>query len=242
MAADDRQSDRCILVEGTSLRPDDASRWSLPHTAVAYVVGFVASGIMASVAIASGASRDSAATLAAGSGGLWIGFIGGPILASRLRGTGRMVDEFGLRFRWIDVPVGLVSGVAFQFVVVPVVSWPLQRLLGGDVGESARDLLGEPGPGRWLIIAIVVLGAPVAEELFFRGLLLRSLARRFSDRVAVVVSAVLFAATHFKVLPFPGLLVVGLLFAYLTKRSGRLGPAIVAHAAFNASTVVALSV
>lgn len=228
------------LGDRVTLRPSDASRWGLGDAALAYMVGILASTVAVSVVIALGAETGTAVTLAAGVAGLWVGFIGGPLVASRTRGDGRPVDEFGLRVRWADVPPGVVCGMAAQLVVVPVVSWPLQRLLGGDVSESARDLLGPGGAGRWLIIAIVIVGAPVAEELFFRGLLLRGFARHLSDPVAVIASSAVFGATHFQLLQFPGLFTAGLLFATLTWRSGRLGPAIIAHVAFNATTVVVL--
>ena len=69
------------------------------------------------------------------------------------------------------------------------------------------------------------------------ALVLRSFARHLSDGGAVVASSAVFAGTHFQLLPFPGLLAAGLVFAVLTWRTGRLGSAVIAHAAFNATTV-----
>lgn len=200
----------------------------------------VSSTLVIAVLVAAGYPVDSPAAIAGGSLGLWVGFLGGPLVASAVLGEGRPVQEFGLHLTWRDVPLGLVGGVLAQLVAVPAVTWPFQQLLGGDVSQSARELLA-PGPGRWVVIAVVVIGAPVAEELFFRGLLLRSLARHLSTGWAVTTSAALFGATHFQVLAFPGLFTAGLVFALLTGTTGRLGPAIVAHAAFNATTVVLLT-
>ena len=88
---------------------------------------------------------------------------------------------------------------------------------------------------------MVVFVAPVVEELFYRGLVLRSLEKRRWPRWAVVVgSAALFAAMHFQVLQFPGLFVFGVVLALMTLITGRLGPAIWAHAGFNGATVVLL--
>ena len=50
----------------------------------------------------------------------------------------------------------------------------------------------------------------------------------------------MFGATHFQLLQLPGLVLAGALFGVLAYRSGRLGPAIVAHVAFNMVTVVSL--
>ncbi len=79
-----------------------------------------------------------------------------------------------------------------------------------------------------------------AEELFFRGLLMGAIAKRWTMTAAVIGSAAIFGASHFQPLLFPGLATAGLVFAGCVAKTGRLGPAIVAHMAFNATTVIAL--
>ena len=104
-----------------------------------------------------------------------------------------------------------------------------------------------PGPskavgagGVLLFILIVGVGAPIAEELFFRGLVLRSLEKRFGLTWAVVGSSVAFGATHFQFLQFPALTAAGLVFAWLVVRFDNLWAAVVGHMAFNLVTVVSL--
>ncbi|MDQ4070068.1 MAG: CPBP family intramembrane metalloprotease, partial [Actinomycetota bacterium] len=98
-----------------------------------------------------------------------------------------------------------------------------------------------------LLVAVVV-GAPIVEELFFRGLLLRSLQRRFSPGLAVAISSVVFGLAHFSPLPFRAVILVmvslsvfGAVLAILAVRTGRLGPSIVAHATFNLFTILYLT-
>src|SRR6185503_4702101 len=122
---------------------------------------------------------------------LWLGLLGAPVLAARTKGNG-VVEDFGLRFRLIDVPVGLVIGVVSQLVLVPIVSLPWIALLGkdlDDLDDSARALADKATDplGVALLFVIVVLGAPVVEELFFRGLLQRSLLRRVAPVLAVAI-------------------------------------------------------
>ena len=45
----------------------------------------------------------------------------------------------------------------------------------------------------------------------------------------------MFAAVHLQLLQFPALVLIGLVLGWLTLRTGRLGPAIWAHVAFNAT-------
>ena len=58
--------------------------------------------------------------------------------------------------------------------------------------------------------------------------------------VAAVVSSVIFAASHFQLIQFPGLLVFGLVAVAAFHRTGRLATAIWAHVGFNLTTVVLL--
>lgn len=175
---------------------------------------------------------------------LWLGFVGVPIWAAATKGAGWVAD-FAVRLRAIDVPVGVAAGLLAQFVVVPLVSLPLIWLTNTDLdklGEPARDLGAKANsPGLVVLLFLMVaVGAPIAEEIFFRGLLLRALEKRFGTVVAVVGSSVVFGATHFQALQLPALAAAGVVFALLTVRTERLGPAIVAHMAFNAATVASI--
>jgi uncharacterized protein len=173
---------------------------------------------------------------------LWLGLIGAPVYAARRKGTSLRVD-FGLWFERRDIPVGLAIGVAAQFVLVPLVYLPFRLAQGdvADVSEPARVLVDRAvGPlGVVLLLLVVGLGAPFAEELFYRGLVMRSLLRRFGRPVwAILLSAVFFALAHLQSLQFPGLVAVGVVFGVLAWRSGRLGPALFAHIGFNLTTAV----
>ena len=173
---------------------------------------------------------------------LWAGYLTMPLVAARRKGNG-VVADFGLRVRAWDVPVGLVIGVLTQVVLVPLVYLPIFQIIGErDVSADARALTdrAEDPFGVVLLVLIVVIGAPIVEELFFRGLLLRSAERKWGKVWAVIVSSLVFGAVHLQPLQFPALVAVGAVFALLTLRTGRLGPAIFAHVAFNAVAVGSL--
>lgn len=210
--------------------------------------GYVVANVSAAVAVGVwvGAFGDSGiAAVLFGSIGLWVGFVGAPWCASRVQGTGEVRSDFALEIRWWDVPVGLATGVGLQLVALPAVYWLVQLFTGPlDVDGPASKLAERAGgPAGCLLFALVVgVGAPFAEELFFRGLLRDTLCSRWGASVGVVVSSAFFAATHFQVVQFAGLFVAGLVWAVLAQRSGRLGPSVVSHMAFNLSTVVLLYV
>jgi membrane protease YdiL (CAAX protease family) len=134
--------------------------------------------------------------------------------------------------------------------VLPGIAYLMRPLLGEpEVSGPVQDLLDKSqGLAFAGLILSVAVGAPLVEELFFRGLLLRSLQRRVPDWAAVVVSAVAFGIAHGSALPVDAVLLVmisltvfGAILAILAIRTGRLGPSIVTHAVFNLFTLLYLT-
>lgn len=223
-------------------------RWGLGDALAGWVCAYVAAGVMGALILAAFGYGDATveelplSMIALQYPPLWLGFVGVPVWAAATKGRG-WIEDFRVRLRPLDVPLGLVVGVVAQLVVVPLVSWPILKATGTDaedLGKLARELgdKADSSMGVVLLFVIVAVGAPIAEELFFRGLVLRSFENRFGTAWAVVGSSVFFGATHFQPLQFAALTAAGAIFALLTVRTGRLGPAIVAHMAFNAVTVV----
>ena len=178
--------------------------------------------------------------------GLWGGLAGACWLASRRLGKRGFLDDLGIRFRATDVWRGL--GAAFvarvAVVVVTTVLFLADRKLVGHNLITPR-LADRGALITYAVIAAV--GAPLVEETFFRGLLLRSLRGRFGPGVAIPVQAVIFGLCHMN--PIYGLANVtvvmaitsfGIIAGYLAEHYRRLGPGMCAHAWFNLVTVLAL--
>lgn len=186
------------------------------------------------------------AVIAADVSGLWLGLIGAVIYASRAHGSGSVVRDFGFKLgSWWDLPVGAAVGLACQFGVIPLIYLPFRhvdRSLTQQLGQPAQRVTGAAHSSGTVVITFLFLavGSPLVEELFFRGLLLRSLLGRTRALIAVPVSAILFGLAHFEPLQFAGLTVFGLALGILAWRTGRLGPSIGAHMAFNAAAVATL--
>lgn len=173
---------------------------------------------------------------------LWLGLLAAVVLVSRRLGTGDLRRDFGLVVEPIDVVVGVPIGVVAQLVFVPVLYTPLYWIFGRfDVSADANELVGKAsGWSILLLVVLVCVCAPVVEELFFRGLVMRSFQRRVSDGLALVASAVLFGLAHQQIPQLPALVLFGLIAGALAQRARRLGPAIFAHAGFNLATVAVL--
>ena len=173
---------------------------------------------------------------------LWAALIAGPLWFAAKKGRG-IVADLGLRMKATDVPLGLAIGVASQLLMVPALYWVVFRIIGvQDVSAEARALTDRAtDPLSILLVFVIVgIGAPVAEEIYFRGMALPIFRRRVRARWAILASAAFFAATHLQPLQFPALLVFGIILGVLTVRSGRLGPALWAHVGGNVVAAGAL--
>lgn len=218
--------------------------WGLGDVGLGLVAGLVLSTLFGGLWLGlSGSDELSLAGRAFGQVGLWVGLVGCVVLASRRKGTGSLAADFGFSISRQDVLVGVIAALVAQFVVVPLVTIALYPLLGDpDVGAPVRDLVDSAGGVKAVgLVLMAAVGAPLVEELFFRGLVLRSLARRVGQVLAVVGSSVIFGVSHLNDLPLDATIVVmaglsalGVVLAVLAVRTGRLGSAIVAHATFNA--------
>jgi hypothetical protein len=227
-------------------RPALPRRWGLGDAAAGYLVAFVASGVFAAGwTLVSGDRRDTLGLAVAGLAGLWLGMGGAVWIASRRKGSGDLGRDMGFALLPSDVPLGIVAGLASQFVLVPLLYLPFRLRdpsLDRRLEEPARDLSNlAHGPAFVVLTVLIVVGAPLVEELFFRGLLLRSLAARVGPAAAIPVSALAFGLAHYQPLQFLGLAAFGVVLAVMAWRTGRLGPGLVTHAVFNLATMVALS-
>ena len=212
---------------------------------VAQIGGLIASSLVLAV---NGLEADefdklSLGWIAVAQLGLWFGLLGAPWLATRLKGNG-LVEDLRLSVVRSDTWVGALWGFVTQYGVFALylpVFW-LTDIDTEQFNEPARELSDRAtdAVGITLLVLIVGIGAPIVEEIFYRGLMQRSLIRRFGTRWGIGLTAVIFAGSHFELLQFPALVVFGVVVGILAERYERLGPAIFAHMAFNVVAVISL--
>ena len=173
---------------------------------------------------------------------LWVGFVGAVVVASRMNGTGSMAADFGLTWPRIkDLWLGLVGAVVGRILpLLVLISIVLAGSGFGAPNAAAPHVVGvtPSGTACWVVVALLtVVGAPIVEELFFRGLLQGAFTRRIGAVPALFVTAIIFSFAHVlnegplaPLVLFPMALVLG----YLRHRTGELAAGMVAHAFFNA--------
>ncbi|MFC5929186.1 CPBP family intramembrane metalloprotease [Cryobacterium melibiosiphilum] len=183
---------------------------------------------------------------------VWVPLLAAVAAACYLHGTRSLRRDLGLWFHPLDLLWGLAVGLLARVVasLIEIAGYGQMGSAGATFGETVYDLW-------WLFGALLapVLLAPLVEELFFRGVVLRAVtgvtreggaSRTVAVSLAIVVSALVFALVHIVTIErADAALVVGLstfVFgvgaAVIAATTGRLGGAIIAHITFNGLVVV----
>jgi uncharacterized protein len=124
------------------------------------------------------------------------------------------------------IGAGLVgSAIVYLLQLVGIEAEP-------QAAEQALALI-EP----WLAVLAIVVLAPIAEEVFFRGVVFNALLREGGRRWAYIGSSALFAVIHLDPVAMLPLFLLGLALSWVYQRSGNLLAPIVMHATVNGIAV-----
>lgn len=107
------------------------------------------------------------------------------------------------------------------------------------LSSDLSAVFGRGGVGLVLSGLLVVLVAPLAEELAFRGVLASALRDRWGMWPAIVVSSAVFAGYHLSAWFFFPTFVLGMALGWLAFSRRSLVPAIALHVVYNAAAVAA---
>ena len=143
-------------------------------------------------------------------------------------------SEIGLRRpKVMDVVLGAGAGVV-SVLIVSCIGLGIKTMTGMKVEDGSKLLGHHPGGPQFLMLAVLaVLGAPIIEEMVFRGIIFNALRTRTGMIASTIVSAGLFSAMHLSVVNFIPLMMVGAVFAIAYTRTKNLWTSMTAHAVFN---------
>jgi membrane protease YdiL (CAAX protease family) len=147
----------------------------------------------------------------------------------------RLLPERGL---WRSIGLGALLAIP-AWIAAQLVAVITARLLE-PIGLRPEEGVAEAAIGLVdpivLVVALVVV-APIAEELFFRGIVFNAWLREFGLRRAIIGSALLFALIHGSIFVIPAILALGIGLALLYHRTGSLPASMAMHATFNGITL-----
>lgn len=147
-----------------------------------------------------------------------------------------------------DLGVGVLAGAILVVIgdAALVLVRELVILVSGHPPRQPDQVVAcVRGGWVWAIAPVIILAAPLGEELFFRGYLYQGFRRRLPVWGAALSSGLIFGASHFAGVDFltliPGLAVVGIGLALVYERRQSLLASMTAHATFNVVGLLAIA-
>ena len=233
---------------GAGPRGLPAVDWSFPK---ALLVGLVTNLLLAQVLVGSIvflalgiANADDPKVIYAGLIGdaAWLGFMG-LWLVRWHPGWRERIGIFGGRRGVRDAMAGLLGGVLLypSIAIIGLVLTALFQEVSGRPTTTPDQLpqhLNTPESIASVILAVIL--APVVEELFFRGILFRSIRDRRGFWLGALVSGLIFGLAHYEPAAWQDTLLLqtimvftGVALAFIYERRGNLVSNITAHMLFN---------
>ncbi|MFQ5653317.1 MAG: lysostaphin resistance A-like protein [Planctomycetota bacterium] len=108
---------------------------------------------------------------------------------------------------------------------------------GGEAQQTVERFLGAVRAGHTTVIClfffVAVVGAPLLEEILFRAITFRWLARRLGTGMGVLLSSLIFGLVHLNLAAFLPVTLLGAILALLYHRTGNLWSPVALHGAYN---------
>lgn len=147
--------------------------------------------------------------------------------------------DFAFSAKPSDIGLGAVltiTGMIGAGIVGALMLWLFDSTPTASVAELAEDSADGGGLTIWLVMLAVLAATlvPIVEELVFRGLWWSALEKRgMKPHWILLTTSFVFAAVHIELQRTAVLFVLGLALGAGRLATGRLGPAIAAHAMIN---------
>ncbi len=162
------------------------------------------------------------------------------LVSARLK---RILNRDTFRIRWPGWSLSSLS-VLLGLALVPLALLMenlVARVIPRTLDPIMQVMTNDPGTVALILLGIVlVVCAPVGEELLFRGLGYGGIEKRYGMGIAALVVSSIFAAVHMKPSALLPLFMVSMALCWVTSKSNSLIPAILLHAAYNGIQFVML--
>ena len=209
-------------------RPARTHRWGLGAYVVVQGVFLLASGLMGVFVFDPDRPTVATATTA--------------VLITKWRGNGPG-EDLRWRWSWRDAGIGLAFGLGGLILTI-VASMVYISIMGPDVTSAVGEVFGglrSGVPAALTVWVVVVIIAPLCEEIVYRGLLWGALEKYGVNRWAVfAITTVVFAVAHLELTRMPLLVVISVPLGLARLYTGRLLPSVVAHQVNNVLPGIAL--
>lgn len=159
-----------------------------------------------------------------------------------LREIGNSKHSFSLTnqsLSWSKITQTSLRSFILHWPILFLVYWLWAKFLPDAEPQGNVQALREGDLARQFNIAILaVVIAPLTEELFFRGILYRTLKSLIDSGPAILLTSLAFALAHQNLLAFGPLFALSVFLIISYEKSGHLAVPIIYHACFNLLMVI----
>lgn len=176
------------------------------------------------------------------------------LLASFLTGAVLQVTGYYIFIRWAF----LRKGFAFDFkkrtlghrsaknhimllsffLAVFVTAFISPMMAPIEVSQALEDFSQTLQQFPMIGLVLILVVAPVFEEIIFRGILLRGMLKKHNPMIGIVLSGVLFGAFHMNIHQFVAASLLGIMAGWIYYKTGRLWYSMFMHFSYNLSVVI----
>lgn len=135
---------------------------------------------------------------------------------------------------------GYLSFILFSYIVSALQIFFGVELPGFQKQESPLPLFGNDELSIFVSVITIVIVAPLVEEIFFRGFLLRTFLAKYPERWAIFFSALIFAAAHLEFRSVIPLFALGVIINGIYVKYRSLWPCLAFHVFNNSITLAFL--
>lgn len=139
---------------------------------------------------------------------------------SKSLSLGKMISLFVISYAMVYI----INYITTLFIML------IGVLKGSEVTNPLVNVVGA-STWIWSLIFVGIL-SPIVEEMLFRGVMLNKI-RVYGDKVAIITTAIMFGLFHANFSQFFYAVVLGMIFAYVTLKTGTIKYSIILHIAVN---------
>lgn len=148
------------------------------------------------------------------------------------------MSDIGIRKFSVLKAVGYIVGAIVLFLILVSIAFVLVLLIAPSIDlNQSQDVgfeFGKLGWGLWVSFAFTVLVVPIIEELYFRGIILPALAKKYGWIIGIAGSSAIFAVLHGQYNVMIYTFILGCVLSVMYIRLKSIVPGIIVHVINNA--------
>ncbi len=129
---------------------------------------------------------------------------------------------------------GYVLYLGINMILSIIIIFSGLKIPGYQIQESLADSFSSTGTAVIIGVLMVTMIAPIIEEVFFRGFIMRTISNKTGLLWGNILSALIFSSLHYPWQSFIPIFILGIIINSMVLRSNSIWPAIAFHMMNNA--------